>query len=303
MARDLSPILPAAVRVVFRTRRCSGGVTDAVPDDYTKTIQLSDVSLTRSDLPTGLTGTPGTTHTVRSEAIALFNVGGTDPTNKTALDAIAMRIAQDFYDWRSVSFDRVYNGIVVSKPSGLIDTIEWSYEATGHDDTADFGDPVSFVGGCTTRITSAPWNGEPEELSHLDPAQGQCTEANNGGVPVTVTPCLEYLGPPASCGGGGGKATATIADGQITGFTVTAGGAYTGTPTVRISGDGSGATGTATISDGQLVGITPGEPGAGYTYAVVSLDGGGSKLQMTRYRYCFEAGRIVSRFVSVDTVV
>lgn len=285
MSQDLAPLFPEKVKVFYPSRRCDGTPSDAVPAWYTSTVDLADVTLTDEDavLPKGV---PGTAAIVHDTACALFNIPAGDPTNKAALDDLATQVAQDFYDRRSVNFDTVYNGIIAPKPHGLLDLISWDYHA---EDQA-------------TRLRSRPWNGEPIELQHQDPAVSGCTDLNNGGVPIDPVPCHFVYSPPESCTGCGAKATATIADGVITGITVTAGGTCTGTPTVAISGDGTGATATATVSGGAVTSVSVTDGGSGYSYAIISFDGGGSSLQRTRYLLCLEDGRLAMRFWSYDTI-
>lgn len=63
-------------------------------------------------------------------------------------------------------------------------------------------------------------------------------------------------------------ATATVADGVVTGVTLTSGGGgYTTAPTVQFFGSGSGATATTTVSNGVVTGITLTAGGTGYTTA------------------------------------
>lgn len=285
MSQDQSAVLPEKVQVVFRGRRCYGTASTTVPGFYVSTVNLSDITLSDVSAPAGLTGVTGTTQTFHDAAVALYSGAG-DPSNKAALDALAKQIAQDFYDWRSIQFDTCYNGTLQVDPSGLYDCTEWVYHASD----------------ASTRTTNAPWNDAVEELQHQDPAVSGCTDAANAGSPIDPVPCHYMYGPPESCTGGGGTATATISGGGVSAYAVTAGGSYTSTPTVRISGDGSGATATATVAGGALTAITPGAHGSGYTYAIVSLDGGGAKLQRTRFRLCIEDGRLVQSFVSVDTI-
>jgi hypothetical protein len=282
-----SPLLPAQVTVYFLGRRCTGNPANVVPIWYASTVTLAAVAGAGGRVPAGATGVPGTTKLVHDTAVALYNAGGVAPTNQAALDALALRIARDFYAWRGVSFDLVYNGVVAPKPSGLADVLEFTYL---HADQS-------------TRARSQPWGAEPEEMQHMDPAVAACTDLANAPDPVEHVPCLQYYGPPESCSGGGARATATVAGGQITSIAVTAGGTYTGTPVVAISGDGTGATATATVAGGAVTSVAVTAGGTGYTAAVISFRGGGTSLQRTRYLLCLRDGRLASRFVSYDTIV
>ena len=78
-------------------------------------------------------------------------------------------------------------------------------------------------------------------------------------------------------------ATASIAAGAVTGFTIGAGGtAYTTEPTVVLSGGGgSGATATCTISNGAVNSITVTAGGSGYTTSpTVTFTGGGFAFEV-----------------------
>lgn len=286
MASDLSPLLPAQLNVYFRGRRCSGNPSDTTPAWYTSTVSLSSITFTDTGVSPKPLGVSGTTAIVHDAAVALYTAGGSTPTNKTALDNLAKQIAQNFYDYRSQSFDLVYNGIVNPLPNGLIDVAEFCYTAEDQ----------------WTRVQSAAWSGDPEEYQHQDPSVSGCTDANNSGNPVAKVPCLEYISDPITCTGGGAKATATISNGKITAISVTSGGTYTSTPAVAISGDGTGATATATVSGGAVTSVAVGNQGSGYSTAIVSFSGGGSKLQMTRYRLCLEDGRLAMYFVQYESV-
>jgi hypothetical protein len=145
----------------------------------------------------GLSGHPGS-HVLHSEALALYSTPAGPPSNQATLDALALKMATDFWAWRSRAFDRVYNGIVVPKPSGLIDTIEWSYDPGGHEDAADFGDPVPFIGGCSTRVMSAPLGSEPERYQQQDPAVAGCIDDPGTAGGRGSEPCVKMYLPGAS---------------------------------------------------------------------------------------------------------
>src|SRR6185437_8808665 len=107
-----------------------------------------------------------------------------NPTNRTPLDNLAQQIADDYMNWRTRAFDRVYNGIIAPDMCGLIDEVEWRYDAIPLSDGPDFGcEDEPLVTGVTTRMRSGAWNETPNQLHHLDPAQAECTDANNAGAP------------------------------------------------------------------------------------------------------------------------
>lgn len=284
--KDLSPVLPAKIQVIYPVRRCAGVPSDNYPIWYVSSVNLSDITFTDTFITPKPIGTTGTTKTFRDSATALYSTTAGPASNKTALDALAKQIATDFADFRSQSFDIVYNGVAAVPPNALVDLL-----------TVEYG-----VDDLKTRIQSQPLNGEPEEYQHFDPATASCTDANNSGKPIDPIPCHYVYGPPESCTGGGGAATGNIVSGGITSYTVTAGGTFTGTPTVAIYGDGVGATGTAVLTGTALTSITPGAPGTGYTFAIVSLHGGGSKLERCRYLICLRDGRLEQTFYSWDTI-
>lgn len=66
--------------------------------------------------------------------------------------------------------------------------------------------------------------------------------------------------------------TATVAAGEVTAVTVSAGGSrYASAPTVTITGDGTGATAVATVVDGKVTAVTVTNGGVGYTSATVTI--------------------------------
>lgn len=180
MSRDLSAVLPAHVAVVYASRRCNGVPSDTVPDYYVKTVAIADAGW--SGAGDGHTGFSGTKY-FRNAALALYNVGGADPTNKTALDSLAVQIAKDFYNWSSISFDAVYNGIVAPDMNGLMDEVEWAYD----------------IDNCTTRLWTGPYNGQPEELAHHDPAAASCKDDLGA---TTREPCRLVYGPKVTTSAG-----------------------------------------------------------------------------------------------------
>lgn len=188
-----SSILPSQIAVRFPGRRCNGNVSQTVPTYYTKFILLSTINSVFS----GFFGTKWFHET----ALALFNVGVGSPTNQTALDSLALQIATDYINWLLTSFDITFSQIAEPTPNGLFDAIEWTYRP----------------GECTTRVFTAPYNGEPEEIMHHDPANAACVDG--GGIIVAKTPCFEAYGPPAACSGSNATLTRykiCLIDGRLT---------------------------------------------------------------------------------------
>jgi len=168
--RDQSCVLPGSVLVRFLSKRCSGSASSTIPAWYTKIIPLS------SAVP-GITGSFGTKH-FHDSALALFDGGGTTPTNQSALDILANQIALDYYNWNLTHFDESFAQIIAPTVDALTDTIEWVYRPDQ----------------CHTRRYSSPYNGEPEELLHNDPANTACADSLPGTI-VQKTPCFESYGP------------------------------------------------------------------------------------------------------------
>ena len=172
---DQSGVMPSKISFRFPGRRCSGNVNQTVADFYFKTITAADAGQNFDGYPF--------TKVFHEYMLALYNVGGGNPTNQMALDAFALQFAKDYYSWLGVQFDRVYSGVLNVAPVGFYDEIIIDYTE----------DKV------TTRIHTAPYNDAPEELMHNDPANANCTDANNHGVPVSQLPCFYAYGPPGQC--------------------------------------------------------------------------------------------------------
>ena len=189
--RDLSPILPSSIEVVFRTRRCFGDVTqqNSVPSFYTKTVDISDITFSNSDVNSQTQGN-GFPLTLRSTALALYPAANGDPSNKDALDTLAERIAQDWYDWQSgPRFDRLYNGVVVPQANGI----------------ADFMEITQDESAIVTRYRTTEWNDYPTDFQQNDgPNNANCKDNLTANPPVIVakTPYIEVYAPPASCNNG-----------------------------------------------------------------------------------------------------
>jgi hypothetical protein len=98
-----------------------------------------------------------------------------------------------------------------------------------------------------------------------------------GGAGYTTSPTVT-LSAPGLSGGVQATATATVAGGQVTGFTiVTQGSGYLTPPTVSLSGGGgTGASGTAYLASSTVAGFTITNPGAGWLQNPnVIISGGG----------------------------
>lgn len=191
MPRDASSVLPAKVMVRFPGRKCDGTIDQTVPNYYNKTTNLSDLlsdlgDPLLSDQPlASFTGSPGV-KVFHETAFGLFTPGGGDPTNKTALDDIARLISLDFYRFLLTQFDLVFRGVLEPLPTALYDEIVWNYRAEN----------------VTTRLRSAMYRDQPEELLHSDGLnEKDCKDADpfNANHLADRKPCLEYYGPPGKC--------------------------------------------------------------------------------------------------------
>lgn len=157
--RDQSAILPANVAVCFVPLwNDDGPVSTSMPAPYIVTVPIATViaaAATGTGAPTGLTGMASATKIFHSTAQALFtNASPTTATNATNLTNLANQIAQDYYAWRLIAYDRVIAGIVGHVQDGFCE-VEWSYLPPE-------------LGGARTRAYARPGNDEPEELIHSD---------------------------------------------------------------------------------------------------------------------------------------
>jgi hypothetical protein len=180
--RDLSPVLPSAVLVRFLVRRCAGSPDDSYPRYYTKEISVGDITLSLTD--GAFTGHPGKKE-FNETALALYGTVGGPPTNQVALDSLAGKIAESYFNWRTVSYDFTFNGLVFPEIDGGIDMVEWIY---------DDEDVI-------TRIKSDSFNCEPEELMHYDTAAVGCIDSDAYSTVVSKLPSIEMYGPLGTDGG------------------------------------------------------------------------------------------------------
>ena len=166
-ALALNAVLPASVTVTFPKRVINGpwidtrDVLDLVRpsygDVYTKTITLSAAGFSQYS---GYNGSK----VFRDTARALYNTEfDASPANQTALDALALQIAQDYYNSFLSGIDEVYPGIRAWAPEGA-DDILWVYNSS----------ESSY-----TRVQRKPWNFGVEEFQH----EFTATTAGHGEVP------------------------------------------------------------------------------------------------------------------------
>jgi hypothetical protein len=196
MSQDQSSVIPNTVAIRFPTRRCSGTVINTVPTYYLKSIptatlaQESPLSILQLNASgqVAASGFPGTKY-FHETALGLFNVGGTSPTNKTSLDNLTQQFGEDWVNWQAISFDIVYDGICVP---GSVGDAEGT--VSGYVDEYEFCYRKSDV---YSRFRTGPYNADPEELMHADPANSGCVDT--GTLVTSKTPCVEVYGPPVSC--------------------------------------------------------------------------------------------------------
>lgn len=148
---------------------------------------------------------------------------------------------------------------VVTLTSGGITAVEITNPGTSYDGAAT----VTFSGGGGSG------------------ARAVITAAASGSIyGITVTnPGTGYTSAPtvtiATGGGTGFAATARLTRGQVTSFTVSAGGSgYDVPPVVTIVGDGVGATAVAVLTAGAVSSVDVVLAGTGYTFAKVLLSNG-----------------------------
>src|SRR5262249_14654318 len=139
---------------------------------YAKEIPISDVD------GTGQSGS-GDVFTVRSTALALYDILTGMISNQDTLDRLALQIAQDLHDWMAFEqFDQLFTGVVVPVPNGLSD-----YSEVSQDEDA-----------VVTRYRSHELNRFSTELQHNDgPNNALCKDDLGANPPVIVgkNPCFD----------------------------------------------------------------------------------------------------------------
>ena len=145
--RDLGAVFPEKVVMTMPIWNRTSETTPYEPtfSTYVKEVRLNDVE---GYADYGYhTGVKLYHNTLRAKTLQ-----GGEPENGPEIDALAARLAKDYYGYIKESFfDRSYAGIVDWRPDGLHD-VSWTYR----------------VGQVQTRVQRLPWNWEPEELLHGD---------------------------------------------------------------------------------------------------------------------------------------
>lgn len=135
--------LPASITLVFP--REDSGVPAAAPTAYEILLEDLDVEGV-AETPAGFDGTK----VIRSPVVAEW-AGGGSPTNDAELQALAEKIAEDWYSWQLASLDIVYQGVTPWEPDG------------GHDIIIDH-----TIGTCQTRVSRGPWQDQVDALLNHD---------------------------------------------------------------------------------------------------------------------------------------
>jgi len=148
-------IIPAFVQVSFPKVVLGSWYTDdnsthlrgpinCAQDVYLETIGITDVE--------GYDGIVGTANTkaFKDTCKAIYSdINNSDPDNQAILHALAVQIAQDYYDFRFSGLDVTLPGILNWTPDGLHDLIF----TNNHEK-------------CQTYVQCKPWNYDVEEMCH-----------------------------------------------------------------------------------------------------------------------------------------
>jgi len=153
VARAANAVLPTTVAVTFPKVVINGPMVDgrdirdknkrSYGDVYGKPVDLLTYG------PANYQGVDGH-KTFHCTAWALYNnAGDASPVNQTALDALAVQLAKDFWDSKLNGIDQSYPGIRAWVPEGANDVL-WYYNGT-----------IAY-----TRVQRKPWNFEVTEFQH-----------------------------------------------------------------------------------------------------------------------------------------
>ena len=164
------------VAIYYTSKYCAGTPDQSIPGGYLST-QVTP------------TGNGSLTETIKTTCLSYWNPANqTDPTNKTTLDTLTQQFTKDYTNWKKVTFDYVFAGVVNLAPSGLVDVIEFDY--------------LSIEKGCMTRFYSYPLNYTIKNLAHFDYA-GDCQNSTDTGqLNWDGKPWIYLYGPPAQCNSG-----------------------------------------------------------------------------------------------------
>lgn len=166
-----------SIAIVYYSKYCSGNPSDmTIPPYYVSTYALTASS-------------GGLTETLKSTCLAYYLVASpSDPTNKTTLDSLTMQFAQDYTNWKKVTYDYTFAGVCALAPCALNDVIEIDY--------------LSERDLCKTRAYSYPLNWTINNLAHFDYSNDCMNSTDTGKLNWDAQPYRAVYGPPAQCVGG-----------------------------------------------------------------------------------------------------
>lgn len=146
---NIPALMPAKIKVHFRSyangiiwTNWSESAFPGMPP-YVSTQPASSFNIPGS--------TANFTMDIRSRALADFTSGMATPDNQATLDALAFRIARDFYNYKNWVQDQCIIGISQWQTTGFDDYIEYSYGRLVHE-------KGEYVRTGHTRVHSMPYN-------------------------------------------------------------------------------------------------------------------------------------------------
>jgi hypothetical protein len=165
-------IFPGSVTVEFPAMT-RGSAGCGPPGLYEVVVTIAQAVTVDGQTPESPYASHSGTHRVRSTATAVFDEADDEhPANRVALEALALRIARDYYGWRLGLRDETYPGTVAYAPDGTADLIVWSFPQDGIE----------------TRVTAPTYDCEPIDLLHGLPcvggSSGESSEPGGCGGPL-----------------------------------------------------------------------------------------------------------------------
>ena len=263
-------VVPASITVSFpyyvygadpvphfsNSRTHASGFTTWYEDSYGDTYDVI-VNISQGGASvTGLTGVGSVgLHSTAKAMIA--EEGVSVPDNATTLDALALQLAQDFWDAQaSVAFDEIYPGTYKWTPEAIHDIIyTWSEDRRQ----------------ASTRVIHPEWNQIVKDFQHRTPEYSLVSGGGGKTVPLTVrgsgtgiqffTNFIDIWGPNVSVSGevtaaGIYKASVLISGGSVLSGVLTSGvvtSGYLGDMSVVSGSIASGSIGSIHISSGYYL--------------------------------------------------
>lgn len=148
-------VLPASVTVTFPKFVIDGDYVDGRDTRVFNRVSYGEVygiTKTLADCGApydGYTGHPGTKYLHDTARAYLLTAADVTPQNAAALDALALRLATDYYDGQFTGFDETYQGVRAWAPEAVHDIL-WSVRQDW----------------AVTRVQRKPWNFGPSEFQH-----------------------------------------------------------------------------------------------------------------------------------------